>query len=275
MVSQLWTIDDAATDASSMLYLKLTALAVLAAANCEVEVVAWGMGLGGVAIVGLSMWAFEHTMWGSSYPVNEAGGIKVAFAGVGTNENILAYTLAVSLAATLALGRPRHGLPLAAWLAVLGVHAYGFYLASSGTGYLATFAVLLAAAGALAWKPLRAVRRHVLLAYVAGVGALVAIALLVVTVGLDKQLSTVSGRAPFWRATIDSTLDQAPLLGSGWGAVWAHPWALAPPNDVAGDIYARAGYPLPHGHNFFVDVLPELGLLGVLLVLAMLALRRA
>ena len=37
-----------------------------------------------------------------------------------------------------------------------------------------------------------------------------------------------------------------------------HPWDLTVPNDVTRDIYERAGFALPHGHNFFVDVLPEL-----------------
>ncbi|MET0526018.1 MAG: O-antigen ligase family protein [Nocardioides sp.] len=276
--SLLWTIDPASTRDSIMLYATLTALAVVVAANCEPEVVAWGMGLGGVAVVALSIYAFEKTMYGSSYPVyNDEGVIELAFAGVGTNENILAYTLAVSLAAMLALGRPQRLPVLVAWLAVLGVHAYGFYLASSGTGYLATFSILLAAAGVLVWSRLQTVPRRIRLAWAATTAALSVAALLVVTVGLDLELSTVSGRAPFWRATVASTVDQAPLLGSGWGAVWAHPWDLAPPNPVADDIYARAGYPLPHGHNFFVDVLPELGLVGILLTLFMVgyALREA
>lgn len=263
--SRLWTIDPASTDDSVALYVVLTALAVVVAASCEPEVVAWGMGFGGVAVVVLSIYAFEKTMYGSQYPTE----FGIAFAGVGTNENILAYTLAISLAAVLALGRPRAVVLQIGWVGVLGAHAYGLYLASSGTGYLATFSVLVVGVGILAWGRLRTVRRHVLLSCATGVAALAVVALLVVTVGLDKQLSTVSGRAPFWHAAIASTLDEAPFVGSGWGAVWAHPWDLAPPNAVADDIYARAGYPLPHGHNFFVDVLPELGLLGVLLAVVM------
>lgn len=269
--SLLWTFDPVSTRDSITLYVTVTALAVVVAANCEPEVVAWGMGLGGVAVVVLSIYAFEKTMYGSSYPINEGNEIGLAFAGVGTNENILAYTLAVSLAAMLALGRPRQILVLVVWLAVLGVHGYGFYLASSGTGYLATFSILLVAGAVLAWRRLRSVPRHILVACLAAMAGLVAAVLLVITVGLDKELSTVSGRAPFWRATIASTLDQAPFVGSGWGAVWAHPWDLAPPNAVADDIYARAGYPLPHGHNFFVDVLPEVGTVGAILALLMVA----
>jgi O-antigen ligase len=100
--------------------------------------------------------------------------------------------------------------------------------------------------------------------------ACLAAALWVVTVVLDKELSTFSGRAPFWRATVEATLDRAPVLGSGWGAVWEHPWDAAPPNEVAQDIYTRAGFALSHGHNFFVDVIPELGFLGLAVVLLML-----
>ena len=265
VASQLWTIDDAATDAAVVLYLKLTALAVLAAASCDAEVVAWGMGLGGVAIVVLSIHAYENWMWGSRY-LNEFG---YNFAGVGTNENILAYTLALSLAAVLALGRPRPPAVQVVWFLVLGVHAYGLYRASSGTGYLATLGVLLAGAAVVLSERLRGVPGRLVAAWAAGVSLLVVAALLVVTIGLDKDLLTVSGRTPFWRASIAATLDQAPWLGSGWGAVWAHPWAVAPPNPVADEIYARAGLSLPHGHNFFVDVLPELGIVGVVLVVAM------
>ena len=110
--------------AAVLLYVQLTVVAIVGAASCEPEVVAWGMGIGGVVVVGLSAWAFEHTMWGSSYMTD----FHIVFAGVGTNENVLAYTLAVSLAATLAIGRPRAAVPLLTWLAVLGVHAYGLVL---------------------------------------------------------------------------------------------------------------------------------------------------
>ncbi|HEX5917936.1 MAG TPA: hypothetical protein VFY76_08785, partial [Nocardioides sp.] len=95
--------------------------------------------------------------------------------------------------------------------------------------------------------------------------------LYIVTVVLDKELSTLSGRAPFWRATVEATFDRAPVLGSGWGAVWEHPWDPTPPNEIAQDIYARAGYALSHGHNFFIDVIPELGFLGLAVVLLMVA----
>ncbi len=264
-LSQLWTRDDFHTDVSDIVYLELTTLAVLVAANSAPRVVAWGLGAGGCAVVGLSLYAYAHQVPGS---VNVYyGGI----AGVGSNENILSYVLAVSLAAVLAIGLPEGLLARLAWLAMLVVHAYGLLRANAGTGYLTSAALVVTVLVVLAWPRLRARGTRFLLgglgaAALTGVGVL-----LLVTVVLGKELATFSGRVPFWGATIANTLDTAPVLGSGWGAVWEHPWDPTPANEVSLAIYARAGYALPHGHNFFVDVLPELGLVGVLLALVMVA----
>lgn len=267
LLSQLWTIDDASTDTAVHLYLTMTALAVVVAASCEAEVVAWGMALGGVVVVALSVYAYEKTMWGSSYLTWQG----TIFAGVGTNENILAYTLAVSLGATVALLRRRHWAVQACWALVLVANAYGLYLAESGTGYLASIALVVTQASIMAWPALRRAGRRVGLLWASTATAVVLTSLGVVASLLGKQLSTVSGRSPFWVAAIESTLDRAPVLGSGWGAVWERPWVPATPNDVAAEIYARAGLALAHGHNFFIDVLPELGLVGIGVALAMVA----
>jgi len=55
------------------------------------------------------------------------------------------------------------------------------------------------------------------------------------------------------------------LLGYGWGAVWTHPWQVAPVNDVVNRIYEQATFVASHGHNSFLDVLPQLGLVDVTL----------
>lgn len=266
-LSLAWTIDPHLTHYTALLYLKITLIALVIAANCAPPVVCWGMGLGGVAVVALSVFAHSRQMWGTSNA--EMGGAD--FTGVGANENILAYTLSVSLAAMLAVRPPRHLVWAAAWLAVVGVNGYGLYLAQSGTGFVTVLVLLLVLGAVTAWPAVRAWRRRHL---AAGTGALVgavgAAGLLVVLV-LGKELSSFSGRAPFWRAAWDSTMEISPLVGSGWGAVWTHPWSMVPLNAVAQDIYDRAGFPLSHGHNFFVDLLPELGLLGVALAVAMVA----
>lgn len=264
-LSQIWSVNAAATATSVLLYLHMTALALIVAANCESMVAGWGFALGGVVVVALSVYGYEKTMWGSSYPI--VGGF--AFTGVGTNENILAYTLAISFAATLAVARRRHWSLQVAWLSVLCINSYGLYLANSGTGYLAVSAVVVAGLSIVVWPTLSKARRRVGVIWVSAVAFLLIASLALVAIFMGKQVSTVSGRSPFWAATFGSTMDRAPLLGSGWGAVWEHPWDLKLPNEVALDIYARAGFTLAHGHNFFVDVLPELGLLGVAIAVLM------
>ena len=265
LASQLWTVNDVHTDISNRLYLELTALAVIVAANCRPDVVCWGVGVGGASVLALSLYALRQHLPGIEY-----GGVDgMVFAGVGTNENILSYTLTTSLAAVLALGWPRRAAARVAWIVLLAVHGYGLYRAGSGTGYSAAVIVVVAFALTLAWPRFGRAGHRVMLAATALVSAALVAALWIVTVVLDKELSTFAGRAPFWRATVEATLERAPFLGSGWGAVWEHPWDPTPPNEIAQDIYTRAGFALSHGHNFFVDVIPELGFLGLAVVLLM------
>jgi O-antigen ligase len=267
LLSRFWTIDEFHTFVTNSVYLQVAAMAVVVAANCEPLVVSWGLGMGGVVVVVLSLHAHHLELPGASNTL--IGGAD--FTGIGTNENILAYTLALALAAMWAAGRQRHrGLQLVRLLTMV-VHAYGIYLAGSGTGYLTVIAVLVTALAIVEWPRLGALGHRVLLGVLAGAVVSVAFGLWLVVAVLDKQVSTLSGRVPFWRATIDVSLDEAPFLGSGWGAVWEHPWDPAAPNDVADEIYTRAGFPLSHGHNLFLDVLPELGLVGVAVALLMVA----
>jgi hypothetical protein len=265
--SLLWTIDPHLTDYTSLLYLKISLIAVAVAANCEPAVVCWGLGLGGVVVVALSIYAYREQMWGAS----SATMGNADFTGVGTNENILAYTLSISLAAILAARPGWHLVKAAPWLAVTSVNAYGLFLAESGTGFLSALTVLLIFGITMAWPALRIRRRSHLLVGTGILTAVLATGMLLIVTVLEKELFSFSGRASLWRAAWDSTMDTAPLVGSGWGAVWTHPWSMVPPNEVAQDIYDRAGIALSHGHNFFIDVLPELGLLGVALALAMVA----
>lgn len=267
LASQWWTIDAFHTDVTNVVYCQVTALAVIVAANCEPLVVAWGVSLGGVAVVVLSVHAFHEEVVGSSYAALEG----VIFTGVGSNQNILAYTLAISTGTTLALGWQRTWGLRVAWLGVLATNLYGLRLANSATGYLTAMALGFAALAVVGWPSLRRLARRTAAAWVVGAVVALGVASVLVVFVLGRQLSTFSGRAPFWGAAIETTMDVAPVLGSGWGAVWSHPWNPAAANPVADQIYARAGYSLTHGHNAFVDVLPELGLVGLALLVLMVA----
>jgi hypothetical protein len=268
--SQLWSISDTNTDLSNLVYAQVALMAFAVAANCEPLVVCWGLGLGGVVVVALSELAYKRDLLGASYiAMGRDGVVDRVLAGIGTNENILAYTIGISFAAILASGSPTRLLLRALWWVVLSINAYGLYRSGSGTGYLATLVVLGTAALVLGWPRLKQASSRVR-ALGMTLAALVPLAaVLVVTVLLGKDLTTISGRAPFWRATVEASMETSPWLGSGWGAVWEHPWNAAQPNSVVQLIYAKAGYALPHGHNFFVDVLPELGLVGVVAAMLM------
>ena len=79
------------------------------------------------------------------------------------------------MAATLSIGPPRRALVRLGWLVVLGVHAYGLYRASSGTGYLTALCLVAASISILAWPALRSARRHVTLAWVASIASVLAV----------------------------------------------------------------------------------------------------
>jgi len=97
-LSQLWSISDPNTDLSNLVYMQVALMAFIVAANCEALVVCWGLGLGGVVVTVLSEYAYQQELPGAANPF-VAGSV---FAGVGTNENILAYTVGIALAAVLA-----------------------------------------------------------------------------------------------------------------------------------------------------------------------------
>ena len=82
-LSQAWTINDFHTDVSDIVYLELTVLALVVAANCEVAVVAWGMSIGGAAVTLLSAHAYRQDMPGASYMVYEGEDLVRVLAGIG------------------------------------------------------------------------------------------------------------------------------------------------------------------------------------------------
>lgn len=266
-VSMAWSISKDDTWATTRLTVVVAGLALLITSNVSAKVLAYGMGLGGAAILCLSMLAFWLEMPGAVMLVD----VVPTVAGVGTNRNILAYTLVPALAAVLAIR------PAARWewplvLVLAGATAWGIWVASSGTGYLAGMLVVLAAIGlrlavasrrvAGPWGP------GVIMVLMAAGAAAAAVNLDQLARIVGRDLDTLTGRRPLWSAIIDVTDDRL-LQGYGFGAVWNHPWHAADLNPVLTAIDAKVGYAFPHGHNSFLDLLPELGLLACVALLLM------
>jgi hypothetical protein len=271
LLSSLWSSYSILTVKFDLLYVATAAVALAVAATVNARTIAQGMLLGGVVYVAISMYAFWVKL---PYAVSE---FEPTFpAGVGSNRNIMSYTLVLSLAFALAVV-PRTWFGRGAWLAGLGVVIYGLYLSQSATGVVSAVLVV-GTAVALAWRDrptsrtgrrARRLRRRwgwlfPLLVVVAAVAALREVLQL-----SGRDGATLSGRTPLWSATWTALDWGQAIVGSGWGTVWQHPWLEAGPNALHTRIIElNGGVFQPHGHNSFFDVLPELGLVGVALVAA-------
>jgi O-antigen ligase len=264
-LSVTWSLNSAATWQAVELYVAVAVVSLLIAANVTIPVLVDGLAWGGVLIVLGSVYALEKQLPGATVPPGTVG----LMAGVGTNRNILAYTLVLSLAAVVSL-RPQS---VVSW-AIRGICftalVLGIYLATSGTGYVAAAAVLGVAGGLFLLESLdpRLRRRGVWLSLgvlvAGGVVAVIKMATLASWLGRD---TTLSGRFPLWKGIVEVAEAKGLVVGHGWGAVWGHPWQLAPANDVVNRIYEKGGLVATHGHNSVLDVLPQLGILGVALCL--------
>lgn len=240
-------------------------MAVTVASQVQPMVMVEGLVLGGVLVAGLSWYAHLTDMPLASFLTLDG---EVGIAGVGTNRNILAYTVVISFAA-LVSHVPRAWPTRVAWAVAGGLLLFTLFESSSTTGYAAGCTTVVMSAcltgyvRAGAW--LHASRGRFWSALVGLLGVLSIGIYALARLG-GEEIQTFSGRLPFWEAAWTVAQDEF-VHGFGWGAVWAHPWAPATPNIVVERIYIEAGGSLSHGHNSLVDVIVELGLIGVGLVL--------
>lgn len=261
-LSWTWSMSPASTAQALVIYGTVALIGVLSASNVDLRTFAAGVAGGGVAVLAASIHAAATGVPGAGTPPGNDGWLV----GVVANANILGYTLVPALAATLAM-TPRSRWGWAPWTVVTVFLATGVVLAYSGTAMVAAVSVAATAVtvAALRWL---AGTRHWRIEVVAGL--LVALAFpayqLVGAILLGREVATLDGRVEVWSATIESS---RPALwnGQGFGAVWFHPWHAASPNPVLERIHDFTGIPFSHGHNSFVDPLPEVGLVGVALLL--------
>ena len=262
-LSVRWSINAPTTWQAVELYALVAAVALLIAANVTVSVLVDGLALGGVLVLAASLYA-RHAQLPGAGPTPEFPDSYMA--GIGTHKNILAYTLVLALTAVVSVV-PRTRLGWVARVAAGGFILVGIYLAYSGTGFIAAAAaaatsvfligVRARGSGKDATEPsARGRRRGRRDPGDAGAGPGVRLRLAGQGRLADRAGAGVEGDHRRRRATVRC------WLGSGWGAVWGHPWQLAPENIWAYRIYAVGGM-VTHGHNSFLDLLPQLGLVGI------------
>ena len=266
LASAAWSINRSDTVHFTGLYVVVTALATVAATNARTRDLARGVVGGALLVMIASVYAYWRDLPGSHVLEGSSGYL----AGVGTNRNILAYTMI--LAFPFAVGfLPRSPVGRVAWIGASLTIAAGILLAESATGVVASFVVAgLAlvlgwrdhfaatgrAAGARFWKVVGTVMVSV---SVVGVLAYEALGR-----DLHRDLS-LTGRSSIWESIWATSGTRARWIGDGFGSVWMHPWRRAAPNGVFDAITQHLGYYVPHGHSSIMGLVPEVGLVGAAL----------
>lgn len=267
LLSYLWSIQPSFTADAWAQTMVVAAVAIAVYANVSSRVLATGFLAGGLAVTTASIYAFYQELPGAvAAPVD-----TFEIAGIGTNRNILAYTLTLSLCGAFAF-LPRRRWSQTAWVASVALIVYVLVGADSSTGNLTLVTLLVTAALMAGYGPLSrslldtVVRRALALVVI---GVVVAVAGWVLVAVLGQDLLTFSDRTPLWSAAI-GVAQERPWGGFGYGAVWQHPWKPPLLNIVIGEIWDRSGEPLSHGHNSAVDLVVEVGVVGVVLLLAVM-----
>jgi O-antigen ligase len=78
-----------------------------------------------------------------------------------------------------------------------------------------------------------------------------------------KKDMTLTGRTEFWPLIIDRVNHSNPLFGYGVQGFWQSWRGLE--NPAYGIVAIRSGFVPPHSHNGFMEILCELGWVGLLL----------
>jgi O-antigen ligase len=183
--------------------------------------------------------------------------------GVFVQKNLLGRVLALGTAAAGVVALSARQCALA--LVTLLLYAAVLW----GTHSLASlFAAVTTLAAALLLLVARARRRHAVAILAGGAAATVLIVVLLITTrpGLTfvGRNETLSSRTTIWREVLSAGM-QTPWLGHGYGAFWTSPSGQ---RALAG-IHMKM--PINHAHNGFLDLFAELGLTGLVLVAAPLA----
>lgn len=257
--SVMWSISPSDTVRAVGLYGAIALFASLVAANTDTPALLRGIVWGALIVAGVALWAVWTDRTGSGGPI----GVR-PIVGVHGNRNVLSYTLLLGLCAVLSY-RPQGRVRSFRWGAALLIVLGTLVLARSGTGLVsATVLIIVAVVLATARRfDLFASLRSRVIGLVAVVTTVV-IGLLNVDAIFDLfgKKGDFSGRMPVWKAILE-VWSESPVGGYGWGAIWQYSWFHAEPNVPKAVIDQKAGLWYAHGHNSVFDIVPQLGVIGV------------
>ncbi|WP_169796312.1 O-antigen ligase family protein [Sanguibacter suarezii] len=257
--SVLWSVGPSDTERSVGLYGAIALFACLVVANTETPALLRGVIWGALIVAGIALWAVWTERIGAGGPI----GVNPVV-GVHGNRNVLSYTLFIGLCAVLCY-RPRGRLKLLRLIVVFSVVLGTLVAARSGTGFVSAAVVIV---GAIAFEfvrrlnPFATVRSRVIGCSLVAAAFLVSLASFGTISELLGKTGDFSGRMPVWSAIVEVWSD-APVGGYGWGAIWPYSWFHPQVTPQKWNIDQKAGLWYAHGHNSVFDLLPQLGVVGV------------
>ncbi len=187
------------------------------------------------------------------------------FVGTCHPNTLAVYGTFCCMAASVYFGRLRAFDP---WL--IAIFAVGIItlLATKSRTTLAAFIFALVAIRFLTFRP----DKRVFLTALAALGAIVVAVFLALSrsnvsrglagsmaMGRTEDVSSLTGRLPLWEELLRSINDH-PLLGHGYLAFWE--------KEKIDYLSALLQWEIPHGHNMYIDVALDVGVIGLALFLS-------
>jgi exopolysaccharide production protein ExoQ len=268
-LSVFWSQAPGATARAATQYITHVACVFIAARTIGIRTLTLGT-LAGIILVVLYSLAFGE------YNYDPFDG-DYSFAGAFSSKNLLGFFCSIGIYFAFACIFVLRERWLWRGLALLcgGLSGYALIASHSATAVITTLAALLVLIGLGGVAPFAAPTRKTL----AVIGALLGVGMAVAALalgGFDVLLAafgknaTLTGRTYLWSQGLAAAA-QTPLLGVGYQAYWVQGFPDAERLWAEFYIDARSGF---HFHNTYVEVLVELGLVGVVL-LALILVRTA
>ena len=262
VMTTAWSASRTLSIGESVAIICIAGAASLVASSCSLRELVGGVMVGGLTVLVASVAvgvAFPSYGIISGY---EAGSLK----GIMLDRNSLSFVLVLGLVAALSF-EFRGRSPRLAKFVIVALFLGGVLWTSSSTCLiLSVVAVVLAAALAMLRKVPPSGRAWALAAaaLVTSGGVLYVVEHPDELYQLVDRDSTLTGRTQIW-PVVEAVIATRPWLGLGWGAVWGN-------QQLNGSINRSVGFEVPHAHNGYLDVEVQVGAVGLILLLAVLAL---
>ncbi|MDS7595550.1 O-antigen ligase [Agrobacterium tumefaciens] len=265
VLSTFWSDAASVTMRASIQYLTHIVCALIAMRLISIQTLTRG------ALIGITVVLLYSLLFGI-YLFDALDG-TYSFVGAFSSKNQLGFyaSLGVIFAVASVVVLRQRGI----WLPVAGVtgllSAYSLLASQSATSVITTAAAVGLIIGFLPLGMLSPANRRGIFLALGGLGALLVVAslqfgLLDAVLGVFGKDTTLTGRTYLWQQGIEAA-QRAPILGVGYQGFWVAGFADAERlwNDFF--ITGRSGF---HFHNTYIEVVVENGLVGMLLLGAVL-----